>query len=199
MKKREQQAEKTKQHLVAIAKQIIREEGIHALSSTKLIQRAGISKGGFFHHFSRIEDLYLYMLDEILDMLTAASVPRENESFEAFIARSGTFMSTYLKEAPEETATLFYFISRSCHNPHYRERIETVLKDVFSQWRLQFREFFHADLDARTLDDLVRMTDMFFSGFSLHGLVIDEPDRDGRIAAMYGRMVVGYLGGRTKS
>ncbi|MEZ4680001.1 MAG: TetR/AcrR family transcriptional regulator [Caldilineaceae bacterium] len=82
---RQQQAEQTKQRILAAAYQIVREEGIHTLSSPKIIEAAGISKGGFFHHFPQIEDLYLYMLEHLIQQFDANLTPHKFNDFREFI------------------------------------------------------------------------------------------------------------------
>ncbi|MEZ4548104.1 MAG: TetR/AcrR family transcriptional regulator [Thermodesulfobacteriota bacterium] len=82
MTERKDKAEDTKRRILQAAYQIVREDGIQALSSTKIIKAVGISQGGFFHHFPQIEDLYLYMLDQMIRQMDAELSPKNSNPFE---------------------------------------------------------------------------------------------------------------------
>ncbi|WP_084645248.1 TetR/AcrR family transcriptional regulator [Francisella uliginis] len=60
---------------------------MHAVSSTKIIKTAGISKGRFFHHFYQVEDLYLYILDSFVEKLEINLSPQKFESFKGFVCK----------------------------------------------------------------------------------------------------------------
>ena len=113
MNMRKEQAEQTKKKLLEAAYRIVREDGIHTLSANKIIEVAQISKGGFFHHFPQMEDLYLYMLDSLIQTIDQDLAPEKFADFRTFMRVTTEYLIAYLEQAPETVTTLFYFLNRS--------------------------------------------------------------------------------------
>lgn len=63
MKAKTESAEKTRQNLLAAATNVIRTKGYAATTVDDLCSYAGITKGGFFHHFKSKEDLAIQAAD----------------------------------------------------------------------------------------------------------------------------------------
>jgi AcrR family transcriptional regulator len=78
--------------ILTSAQEILLEEGPGGLSVDRLIDRAGLSKGGFFHHFKTKDDLLLALLE--------AYVPRFEARIEEAAARDpeprGRYLRAYL-------------------------------------------------------------------------------------------------------
>jgi TetR/AcrR family transcriptional regulator, fatty acid metabolism regulator protein len=55
--KRQQQAEATKQRILATARRLVREHGFDNVSVETICKASGVAKGGFYHHFSSKDDI----------------------------------------------------------------------------------------------------------------------------------------------
>lgn len=199
MNRRQQQAQTTKKRILEQAYAIVRQEGVQALSANKIVKAAGISKGGFFHHFPQIEDLYLYLLDDLMQTLLQASKPDQVQTFSEFMAASCEFLFDFLEQSPEITTTLFYFLSLSPHNPAYQERLENILNSAFAAWAEGFAGYFAPALSEQDRQTLVRMTDMFFAGFSLHYLLLKDRQTYRQLAQTFAEMVEYWFAARQQS
>jgi AcrR family transcriptional regulator len=60
---RQQRGEETRAQLVQAAARAFAEQGYDATSVAEICQRAGVSKGAFYHHFDSKQDLFLDLLD----------------------------------------------------------------------------------------------------------------------------------------
>jgi AcrR family transcriptional regulator len=81
-----------RERILTAAQEILLEAGPGGLSVDRLIDRAGLSKGGFFHHFKSKDDLLLALLE--------AYVPRFEACIEEAAARDpeprGRYLRAYL-------------------------------------------------------------------------------------------------------
>lgn len=56
--------ESARERVIRAAQSLLTEEGIGSLTLSRVISKAGISKGGFFHHFESKEELVRAMFEE---------------------------------------------------------------------------------------------------------------------------------------
>lgn len=192
MNTRQQQAEQTKQRILAAAYQIMRDEGIHTLSSLKIIDVAGISKGGFFHHFPQIEDLYLYMLDHLIQQFDAQFAPNEFNDFREFMRAMTAYTMQLLEQSPETVTTLFYFFSQGHHKPAYQQQLNALLDAAFARWAADIAHYFEPPLSATQQSHIVRLLDMYFYGLSFHYLVLGDKALYQNISEELAEMLIVY-------
>ena len=62
MTNREQQAQKTYEHILQTAEQLLSTSSYEELSIREICERAGVSKGGFYHHFSSKDQLIAILI-----------------------------------------------------------------------------------------------------------------------------------------
>lgn len=193
MTERKDKAEETKRRILQAAYQIVREDGIQALSSTKIIKAAGISQGGFFHHFPQIEDLYLYMLDQMIRQMDAELSPKKFKSFREFVRNATNYTIQLLDRSPETITSLFYFLSQSSHKPDYRERLKAMLDTAFARWANDTAHYFGPTISKAQKDRLIRLLDMYFCGFSFHYLVLGDPKLYRKISDDFADMIINSI------
>ncbi|MFJ8819563.1 TetR/AcrR family transcriptional regulator [Amycolatopsis thermoflava] len=56
----------SQRRLVEALKRLVKAEGIGAVSVTRVAQEAGLSRSGFYEHFGSVDDLTLFVLDDLL-------------------------------------------------------------------------------------------------------------------------------------
>jgi len=61
-----QQHEHRRDEIVAVAEELLLKHGIAGIKTDSIIKAAGISKGGFFHHFKTIDDLIRSLFSRLM-------------------------------------------------------------------------------------------------------------------------------------
>lgn len=189
---RKQKAEATRAELVEIAYRIVREEGVQALSSTRIIQRSAISQGGFFHHFPQMQDLYLHMLDLMIQGMESDLNPSQFRTFPALVRASADYTMNLLENSPEVITILFVFFSQCNHNEEYRNRLKTLVEGALERWTDGCAHFF-PDLSRERKNRIVRILDMYFGGLSLHYMVFRDPKTYCRITEEFAAMLINEI------
>jgi len=64
----------TRAHLVAVAKELFAERGFERVSVNLVLERADVSKGSLYHHFSSKEALFEAVLDEVEARVATATI-----------------------------------------------------------------------------------------------------------------------------
>jgi AcrR family transcriptional regulator len=60
----------TQRLLVDALKTVVRTEGFGQASATRIAREAGLSRSGFYEHFANVDDLSLFVLDDLLSQAT---------------------------------------------------------------------------------------------------------------------------------
>lgn len=135
--KRQHQREATRRRLVAAALQLFSRRGYERTTVDAIARAAGYSKGAFYVHFSRKEDLFLELVREGVaaegggqDGAAAASARRPEEVLEQ--------LASYLEERPYRRPLLAEFAAHAWRN----ERICRGLSEVWGRWETELRESF---------------------------------------------------------
>lgn len=182
----------TKQVILLAAYAIVREEGIDYLSANKVAQKAGISKGGFFHHFPQVDDLYLYILDELMNSLQQSASQQNHPTFTSFIDYiAESLLSTY-RTNPEIMPMLLHFFSVCQQKPAYLDRLHATSAQIFSAWSDQLGVYSDKGMSDESLDELTRLSDAFFLGFGIHNLLFNDPERYRVLAHHFGEMAEAF-------
>jgi AcrR family transcriptional regulator len=197
MNVKKQQAELTKKELLAAAYKIIREEGILKLSANRIAAVANVSKGGFFHHFPHMEDLYLYLLDSLIQQFDEDINPNQYTDIREYMNISTEYMFSVLDHSPEIITTLFYFLSQSQRNLKYQQRLKTMLEGTFVNWAKKLSHFFSPPLTEFEMDTIVRIVDIYFGGFSLHYQVFQDKARYRKLSHDFTTMILTFVENRS--
>lgn len=128
--KRQEKGVETYNKIIEAAIDMIAEQGLSSLSAAKLATRAGVSKSNVFHHFDKISDVPVKVLETVMAMMmsppletyrggtTVASV------FEAFEAMA--FGPEGMSENMNKVFMAFY--SDAMFNPVYKEMMSEFLE-----------------------------------------------------------------------
>ena len=188
-KSRLEQSQNTKRSILLAAYEIVRQDGVDQLSANKIAEAAGISKGGFFHHFRQVDDLYLYMLDELMVSLRRSAPVEDHDTLASLIDYLAESLIALRKSSPETIAMLLYFFSLCQQNPEYLHRMQSASRQMFSAWVNQLAILMESGTTSETMDEIIRLIDSFFLGFAIHSLLFDDVDRYRKLARSFGEML----------
>jgi AcrR family transcriptional regulator len=95
----EKRAGATRERIVRAARDLFREQGYEAVSTSAVLERAGISRGGLYHHFRGKDDLLLAVFEDVeRDLMgrLAEKVADASSPFEALSASSQAYLDECL-------------------------------------------------------------------------------------------------------
>lgn len=111
--------------LIRSATELIREDGLHAVSLRKVAQRAGVSHGAPLRHFASFAELLSVVAAQGFSTLSAhvdaasAALPPGAGPRARLIAASHAYVDTAVGD-PHLFALMFRFDALDVDNPHYR-------------------------------------------------------------------------------
>ena len=99
---RAQQAEATRQALIAAARVLFAERGYHGVGVRDVTARAGVTRGALSHHFSGKEDLFLAVFDAVEHELIAsgagqAADPSDLDAWSRFRAGVQAYLDAVMR------------------------------------------------------------------------------------------------------
>jgi AcrR family transcriptional regulator len=131
-------ADLTRSLIINSAIQIISQGGLSALTAGKLIDQAGISKGGLYHHFRTMQEVEVEVLERLLQNLTMeVNGYPDPKTQEEFLESVEKMMFDYLLKNAENAKALFAFMSEAANNPKVKVLLRTLSDDLVLNWQRQ--------------------------------------------------------------
>ena len=192
------QAEQTKMKLLEAGFSLLRAKGFSSLSAAQITKEAGLSKGGFFHHFPTIEDYYLFMLDQIIQMFTFGMVETKPATLVEFLDFSTEMALDMMDAAPEIMIAINYFVDFARFNPAYAKRLQTLTKAGLQKWTDDLAEYFPPQFPEQKRLYFTYIVDMYFAGLGTHFLVFKDKELYRAITKEFTRIIINYVNGSTK-
>lgn len=167
-------ADLTRSLILSAAIKIISKDGLDALTAGRLIEEAGISKGGLYHHFRTMMDVETEVLELLTQNLTlkisAYPMPAskaefleivEQELFECFIINS------------EPARALFGFISASANNKSVQVLLRRLMDEISLQ-RLQQLQAVSRGVPYATLHNTVQIISTLQMGLMTRFFIAED-------------------------
>ncbi len=172
--KRQEKGVETYNKIIEAAIDMIAEQGLSSLSAAKLATRAGVSKSNVFHHFDKISDVPVKVLETVMAMMmspletyrgtTVASV------FEAFEAMA--FGPEGMSENMNKVFMAFY--SDAMFNPVYKEMMSEFLELSEATLAKALLSKSSSAIDEGTARTYAGLIIGSFDGLGLHQLLGDN-------------------------
>lgn len=181
----QQRGEETRARLLDAAAAGFAEQGYDGTSVAEICDRAGVSKGAFYHHFASKQDLFLELLGRWLDVLDHQL--EEMRSEEAAIPQqllTMTEMIQHVFRAAEDQLPVFLeFWARATHDPAIWEA--TIAP--YRRYRRTFAEMIETGVAEGTLrpvdaDTTARVVVSLAIGVVVQGLLDTEGADWGEVA-----------------
>jgi len=106
MKRRTRNKEKTRETILSIAFEEIYRRGFQAVSVQEIVDKAGLTKGAFFHHFSTKQALGYALVDETLKRLVLDRWIRPLEDYENPVEGIVDNLKKIIDATPQERLAL---------------------------------------------------------------------------------------------
>ena len=115
----QKRGEETRTRILEAAAAGFAEQGYDGTSVAEICQRAGVSKGAFYHHFSSKQALFLELLERWLDVVD--SQLKEMRSAEATVPEQLLAMTDMIRQvfqaAEDQLPVFLEFWARATHDP----------------------------------------------------------------------------------
>jgi AcrR family transcriptional regulator len=176
MTNREQQAHQTYEHILHTAEQLLFTSSYEELSISELCEKAGVSKGGFYHHFSSKDEIISILIgrqmqEHVYTHIQPLLGKKDAKSLLHIYMQAGL---DYLKNSPKDTlARCWLAISQhgELATSHLSLLSFQLLQDILNQgikegdFRNDIDTVFYAQFIAASL-----------TGILLHTVSFDDND-----------------------
>jgi AcrR family transcriptional regulator len=164
----------TRENIINAAFKILSKEGAKALTTSKLIEEAGISKGGLYHHFKEIDEVYLALLQMLTESLTEGFYELEFDSIDHLNDVLVETLFDEMEATKDVYAALFYFMSSVTKNPEYKDYLKNWSEGSLKKWGELYSKFYDHEISEDEMDSVMRMIDMYIGGLIIHDFILDD-------------------------
>ncbi|EQC46592.1 TetR/AcrR family transcriptional regulator [Bacteriovorax sp. Seq25_V] len=164
----------TKEKIITIATKILTNEGHKSLTTARLVEETGISKGGIYHHFESIDEIFFTVAKNITSELTMAFSELEFKDINHFHSVLIDFAFDDFQEQKVLYSSLLYFISNTSCDDKYKGLLQEWLNNSIEEWANVYAKKFNIKISKSRLDEVCRMIDMHFCGLVVHRILIED-------------------------
>lgn len=132
-----QKGEETRALLLNVSQNLFSRKGYEEVSVEEICRQAGVSKGGFYHHFSSKEELFLELLDRWISKLDEEllNIESQAKTVEEAISLMTDFAGYVMEQAEGSYGILFEFWNKARND----EKIWKGAVSYFDRYRKFFR------------------------------------------------------------
>jgi len=167
-------AEETHQRILDVALEAFARQGYDATGVAEICERAGVTKGGFYHHFRTKQDVFLELLERWLKEIDAQMAAARNGGgsvSEGLMVMTGMIQNVFLV-AGDRLPMFLEFLVQAAHSPVFGQATSAPIRryvGFFAEMVAQGT----ADGDFRSVDPGVaaRVLIAFAMGLLVMGLV----------------------------
>lgn len=174
MTNREQQAHQTYEHILQTTEHLLTTYSYEKLSISEICEKAGVSKGGFYHHFSSKDEIIAILIGQQMQEHVYTHIePLLGKENAKFLLQF--YMQTcleYLKNSPKDTLARC-MLALSQHEELASSHLSLLSFQLLQSILAQGIEegYFRKDLD---LDFFTRFIVATYSGILFHTLSFDK-------------------------
>jgi AcrR family transcriptional regulator len=180
-KKRKTQAEKSremKKRLIDATLICLQERGYHGTSISEILNRAGVSRGAWRHHYTNKKELVVAAAKHFLKgpIQTARDLAPHFQNRENVLVELIDYIWENFYQGTYRDIWLEFNVA--CRtDEELKQRLKPVIKEFFNSLDELWREYFATVDDASgTVETLMNLTLYSMRGMAIQSIVLDEPD-----------------------
>lgn len=151
---RAQRAQQTKMKILTAAIEILGSDGQKGLSSQKVIERAGISKGTLYHHFSSMDDLLIAVMTFFCEGLSREISEHKFNSIGDFLNYLGEKTLTEIVQNEKLCMAFLSFYEKAIFDEKYRQIFKKQFESFFLFIETSIQEIDHHQIPKEKLKKL---------------------------------------------
>ena len=181
IKKRKTQAEKSremKKRLIDATLVCLQERGYHGTSISEILNRAGVSRGAWRHHYTNKKELVVAAAKHFLKgpIQTARELAPSFQNRENVLVELIDYIWENFYQGTYRDIWLEFNVA--CRtDAELKQRLKPVIKEFFNSLDELWRDYFiTVDDTAGTVETLMNLTLYSMRGMAIQSIVLDEPD-----------------------
>ncbi|WP_415881484.1 TetR/AcrR family transcriptional regulator [Neptuniibacter sp. QD72_48] len=168
-------ADLTRSLILNAATRIISQDGLQALTAGRLIEEAGVSKGGLYHHFRTMTEVEIEVLQLLSSrMLLTLQGYKTPKTKEEFLDRIESELFDCLITHDETARALFGYVSSSTYNQQVQVLLRQLNDDISLQ-RLLILQKINGGVSTASLQNTVQMISTIQAGLMMRFYVSEDP------------------------
>lgn len=190
---RKEAAEKTRGKIIQAAYDIVGDSGYEALTSNLLIQKAGVAKGTLYHHFKNLDEVIYAVIESILEGFLDEVPIDQFDSMEAYLAAMGEFNIESCAKNTKLLNATFGFLPKGMNEPAFQKLAKKLLRSALGRMTPTIKQFYKGSLSDEKIDGVIRMIDMFSTGFVVHYRILGDHNTQVKLWRAFCEMLINYL------
>jgi AcrR family transcriptional regulator len=156
--------------IVNAACAVIAEQGYEALTVASLAERAGMSKGGLYHHFERMTDVVIAAYEATVQSIVGDLKTGRPEDFDAYLSEVESVVFDRLLKDPKSLRIISELYPRLMFDPSFRVTRQASFNHVVEVMSGVFAESFRSKIDQHELRMAIKSVGVFLIGLVVqHG------------------------------
>ena len=177
-KTQEEKSREMRMRLIQATLSCMQERGYHGTSISQIIDRAGVSRGAWRHHYRNKKDLVAAAAEHFLSgpSDTAREIAPTFKDRENLLTEVVDYIWENFYQGPYRD--IWLELNVACRTDiDLRERLKPVIKNFFNTLDELWREHFYAvDNASATIETLMNLTLYSMRGMAIQSIVINEPE-----------------------
>ncbi len=166
-------SQRMRARIIAVSIEVLGAEGFSALTVGKLSQRAGISKGALYHHFSSLHEVRRAVLSSLLEPFISPDRPQDYADLHAYLSAIGDVFFQRLAAYPTEMKALYAFVAQALVDSDVKDEIQRLIRGSLSEYTLAVTHFYPGS-SPRHIETAVQTVDAYFCGVVFHWFLLDD-------------------------
>lgn len=161
------QGEQTKELIVEAACDLISESGYHSVTAAALIERAGVSKGGLYHHFRTLDDVIIKAYEKTArNLFSALGVPSP-ASVDDYLEQVEHMLFQHWLVDKRTLRIMHEFLPMTMYDPLFVERRQMMMKSGFARHLAKFAPSLKINIKESELQEMIAAVNAFTSGLAI--------------------------------
>ena len=171
------QGEQTKELIVEAACDLIGESGYHSVTAAALIERAGVSKGGLYHHFRTLDDVIIKAYEKTAWKLFSGLGTSNPASVGDYLQQVEQVIFQHLLTDKRTLRIMHELLPMAMYDPLFIERRQKMMKSGADRMIDKFAPSFKNNIKESELQKMIAAVSVFISGLAIqHQMSSDLKD-----------------------
>ena len=157
-------AYRTRAQIIDVACTIIGEQGYEAVSAAALVEKAGISKGGLYHHFDRLTDVIIAAYEQTEFELFGSMADVEPRNVDEYLDAVESLIFESLLTSPEKLRIMYELQPKIVFDPRFVANRRVGFDNGISIMGERLKQACGEQLSREDLETTLKLIGVFMAG-----------------------------------